>query len=180
VGVQYEPLIRELAISHRASNTYRLLISGGLEALPAVRAGLRSKSADVRFRCCQFLDRFLTPEVLDLLIEMLDDPDRRVRCTTLHTLACDRCKEDSCRPDEAKLLPRAIAILADDPDPHVRAMAVEVVGRSVHTHPEAETALWQANRSDASATVRKKAGWYVPGGPIHRRTAPKARVLQSN
>ncbi|MEU7692753.1 HEAT repeat domain-containing protein [Microbispora hainanensis] len=26
---------------------------------------------------------------------------------------------------------------------------------------------------DPSSAVRKKAGWYAPGGPIHRRTAPR-------
>jgi hypothetical protein len=174
---QCAALISQLAIRHRAGNAYRVLLGKGLEALSAVREGLGNDSAEVRFRCCQFLDHFLTPEILDQLIDMLEDPDHRVRRTTLHTLACDRCKEDSCRPDETRVLPRAITILAGDPDPHVRAMAVEVVGRSVHRHSEAEVALLHAQRSDPSPTVRKKARWYVPGGPIHRRTAPKIRQV---
>jgi HEAT repeat protein len=172
---QYAALISQLAIRHRAGNAYRVLLGKGFEALSAVRDGLGNGSADVRFRCCQFLDHFLTPEILERLIGMLEDPDHRVRRATLHTLACDRCKEGSCRPDETRVLPRVITILASDPDPHVRAMAVEVVGRSVHGHREAEIALLNAQRSDPSATVRKKAGWYAPGGPIHRRTAPKIR-----
>jgi HEAT repeat protein len=177
---QYATLISQLAIPHRASNAYRILLGKGLAALPAVREGLGNDSADVRVRCCQFLDHFLAPEILDLLIEMLEDPDHRVRRTTLHTLACDRCKQGFCRPDEARVLPRAIAILESDPDPHVRAMAVEVVGRSVHGHPGAEAALLNAQRSDPSPTVRKKAGWYVPGGTIHRRSAPTVRRAGSN
>jgi HEAT repeats len=107
---------------------------------------------------------------------MLDDADHRVRVTTLHTLACDRCKEGNCRPDEAAVLPRALALLTDDPEAHVRAMAVEVVGQSVHTNPAAEAALIEAMSSDSSPTVRKKAAWYAPGGTIHRRTRPKARL----
>jgi hypothetical protein len=43
-----------------------------------------------------------------------------------------------------------MALLAADPDPHVRTMACEVVG----------------------AWVRKKASWYAPGGPIFQRTQP--------
>jgi HEAT repeat protein len=174
---QYSALIRALSVPHRAGEAYRILLGKGLDALSAVCEGLRHENADVRPRCCQFLDHFLTPEVLDLLIEMLEDQDHRVRCATLHTLACERCKEGPCRPDETKLLPRAIAILADDPDPHVRAMAIEAVGRSVHTRPEAEIVLLNAKRSDVSAAVRKKAGWYLPGGPVHLRTTPKERLL---
>jgi len=71
---QYAALISQLAIPHRASNPYRALLGKGLDALPAVREGLSNDSADVRCRCCQFLDHFLTPEVVDILIDMLEDP----------------------------------------------------------------------------------------------------------
>lgn len=172
---QYKGLVEKLSIPHQAGDAHRALMRRGLVALPAVWEGLQDGNSDVRYWCCQFLDHFLVPDVMDDLIRMLDDPDSRVRCTALHTLACDRCKDDSCRPDDTKVLPRAIAILSGDPDPHVRAMFVEVVGRWVHTHPEAEIALLNTKRSDPSATVRKKAGWYAPGGPINQRTTPKAR-----
>src|SRR3712207_8025253 len=49
----------------------------------------------------------------------------KVRQSALHTLACDRCKQGSCRPAEAEVLPEALRILNEDSDPHVRAMAVE-------------------------------------------------------
>src|SRR5262249_16264296 len=128
---------------------------------------------DVRYWCCQYLDRFLEPAVLGDLILMLDDVDERVRVSTLHTLSCDRCKEGACRPDEGDVLPRAMALLAGDPDAHVRAHAIGLVGRWVHTNPEVEAALQQAMRSDPSPAVRKKAGWLLPGGTIHARTKPK-------
>ena len=70
------------------------------------------------------------------------------------------------------VLPRAIRILHGDPDPHVRNFAVELVGVWVHTHPQALSALTQCRDSDPSPAVRKKAGWYTPGGPVFRRTAP--------
>ena len=142
--------------------------------MPAVRRGLHHANADVRYYCCRYLDRFLEPEVLADLISMLDDPDRRVRMSTLHTLACDRCKEGDCRPEETAVLPRAMAQLANDPDRHVRAMAVEVVGQFVHTNAKAAAALLAAMKSDSSPAVRKKAAWYVPGGAIYRRTQPAA------
>src|SRR5271155_1944201 len=34
-------------------------------------------------------------------------------------------------------------------------------------------ALVEAMKSDSSPAVRKKAGWYAPGGSIYRRTTPK-------
>lgn len=52
-------------------------------------------------------------------------------------------------------------------------MAAELVGLWVHDHPYALAALIRSRDDDPSPAVRKKAGWYTPGGPIHRRTAPK-------
>lgn len=168
-----DSLLAELAIPHRAKAAYRRLLARGLAPMPAVRRGLKHKNADVRYWCCQYLDRFLEPEALADLIARLDDVDPRVRLSTLHTLDCDRCKEGDCRPEEAAVLPRALQMLATDPDAHVRAHAVGLVGRWVHASAAAEAALRTAMASDSNPTVRKKAGWYVPGGPIHERTRPK-------
>ena len=106
-----EALVAQLAAPYRAVGAYRALLGRGFDALPVVRDGLRHESADVRLHCCRFLDHFLAPEVLDDLIAMLADPDHRVRCSVLHTLACDRCKEGSCRPDKARVLPGALGLL---------------------------------------------------------------------
>ena len=171
---KHQEIIEELAFSYRASNAYRALLELGIQALPAVRAGLRHDDPDVRLHCCRFLDRYLSPDTLSDLMDMLNDGDERVRCSALHTLACDRCKEGTCRPEEADVLPKAIKLLAHDPDAHVRAMAIEVVGQFVHTNALAAAAISAAWQSDENSTVRKKAGWYLPGGPIHRRTKPRS------
>jgi hypothetical protein len=172
---QYRPLVDKLAIPHHARGAHRALLRSGLDALPAIREGLRHDSADVRFWCCQFLDHFLVPEVMDDLVSMLRDPDSRVRCSALHTLSCDRCKKGACRPDEAKVLPRAIALVVGDFDPHVRAHAIGLAGRWVHTNADVKAVLWTAMKTDSSPAVRKKASWLVPGGAIYQRTAPKKR-----
>ena len=127
----------------------------------------------VRLHCCRFLDRYLSPDTLSDLMEMLNDGDERVRCSALHTLACDRCKEGTCKPEEADVLPKAMKLLEGDPEAHVRAMAIEVVGQFVHTDALAAAAISAARQRDENSTVRKKAGWYLPGGPIHRRTKPR-------
>ncbi|MEW2513336.1 hypothetical protein [Streptomyces sp. NPDC046870] len=53
-------------------------------------------------------------------------------------------------------------------------MAVELVGKFTHTDARAVAALPTSHARDASPAVRRKAGWYVPGGTIHERTAPRA------
>ena len=145
----------------------------GFEVTPIAQAGLKHENASVRYYCCSLLDHFVIQEALGDLINMVDDPDPKVRVMALHTLACDRCKEGDCRPAEADVLPEALRILSDDPNAHVRAMAIEVVGQYVHTNKTAEHALLEANKKDPNPTVRKKAGWYMPGGPIYKRTIPK-------
>lgn len=170
----HHQIVGELAFPYKAPNAYRTLLDLGMQALPAVRAGLRDGNADVRLHCCRFLDRYLSLDTLSDLMGMLSDSDQRVRCSALHTLACDRCKEGTCKPEEAEVLPRAMKLLQCDPDAHVRAMAIEVVGQFVHINNFAAAAISAAQQGDENPTVRKKAGWYVPGGPIHKRTKPKS------
>ena len=169
-------LIERLRLPHHARAALRELMSRGVAALPAVRAGLHHASDDVRYYCCRYLDHFLEPEVMPDLLSMLADPNAGVRTTALHTLLCDRCKEGACRPDGTEILAHALVMLARDPDAHVRAIAVEAVGKFAHDNAEARSALVEAASSDASASVRKKAGWYAPGGAIFKRTLPKARL----
>jgi HEAT repeat protein len=166
-------MVGELAFPYKAPNAFRRLLEFGIKALPAVRAGLRHDNPDVRLHCCRFLDRYLSPDTLSDLMDMLNDDDERVRCSALHTLACDQCKEGTCRPEEAEVLPKALKLLRRDPNAHVRAMAIEVVGQFVHTNPLASAAILATHQGDENPTVRKKAGWYVPGGPAHRRTMPR-------
>jgi HEAT repeat protein len=177
---EHHQIIGELAFPYKAPNAYRTLLDLGIRALPAVRAGLRHDNPNVRLHCCRFLDRYLSPETLPDLMGMLNDGDERVRCSALHTLACDRCKEGSCRPEEAEVLPKAMKLLQCDPDAHVRAMAIEVVGQFVHTNALAAAAISAAQQGDDNPTVRKKAGWYAPGGPIHRRAKPRLSSISSS
>lgn len=155
----------------RAKQAYHHLIRGGSDALPAVRGGLTHPSGDVRMYCVRALDRLVDDEAWPEVIAMLDDNDPRVRLHALHAVACDRCKDDVCLPEKGDVLPRAIAILREDPFYHVRAMAVEVVGAWVHDEPEAAVALTAARDDDPAPGVRKKARWYAPGGVIFQKTA---------
>ena len=172
-----ERLVQLLADPHRRAGAYRELLDGGPAVLPAVRRGLGSPDPAVRRRCCRILDHLADGESFAELVAMLADPAAGVRIDALHALACDRCKAGGCRPAEADVLAPARRLLRQDPNKYVRAMACEVVGRWVHTSPSAEAALVAARDTDPEASVRKKAGWFAPGGAIYRKTAPRSRRL---
>lgn len=171
--MEIEVLIQHLGVPHRARAAYRTLLSMGEAATSAVQEGLQHENAEVRYYCCRLLDHFLTPETLPALLERLEDTAPNVRLMALHAMACDRCKQGEWRPTEAETLPEALRLLEEDDSAHVRAMAVEVVGLFTHTNPQATHALTQAQAYDVSPTVRKKAGWYAPGGTIYKRTMPR-------
>jgi HEAT repeat protein len=176
VTVEDSVLIGALGSEPRRPDAFRALLRRGPAALPAIRQGLTHPDPRVREQCCLLLDELLVPEASDELAARLDDPDARVRVAALHALSCLRCKPDAdtCRPDRGRLLPRAVRLLHEDEDPQVRMRAAELVGLWVHEDADAVGALIRARDEDPSPAVRKKAGWYAPGGPIHRRTAPKA------
>jgi hypothetical protein len=64
-------------------------------------------------------------------------------------------------------------MLRDDRSRRVRTMAASMLGPPAHRRPDVVRALEEARDGDPHPVVRKVAGWYAPGGPIYRRTAPK-------
>jgi hypothetical protein len=175
VRTDNEALVSCLGDPQRTVAAYHELLRRGAEALDAIRAGLHSGDAAVREGCCRLLDHLVDLDSMDALVAMADDPDPGVRIAAFHALACDRCKGDTCAPGAGVVLEPALRHLATDPDEHVRARAAELVGRFVHTDARAAAALVRCHRQDPSPAVRKKAGWYAPGGTIHTRTRPRSR-----
>jgi HEAT repeat protein len=174
VRTDNEALVRSLGDPQRTVPAYQELLRRGPHALDAIRAGLHHGDAAVREGCCRLLDHLVDLDSMDELIAMADDPDPAVRVAAFHALACDRCKGDTCAPGAGLVLEPAIRHLASDPDAQVRARAAELVGRFVHTDARAVAALERSHALDPSAAVRKKAGWFAPGGAIHARTRPRA------
>jgi HEAT repeat protein len=167
-----EALVSCLGDPQRTVAAHRELLRRGEDVMSAVRAGLHHENPVVREGCCRLLDHLVDTDSMGQLIAMADDPDARVRIAAFHALACDRCKDDTCAPGADQVLEPALRHLAADPDAHVRAMAAELAGKFVHTDGRAGTALATAHDRDPSPTVRKKAGWFVPGGTIYKRTIP--------
>jgi HEAT repeat protein len=171
----YDSLVEQLAVKHRADGALRALMAAGAKATPSVRKGLLHEEAIVRMRCCMVLDHHLDAAALPELIANLHHTDGRVRAWALHALACDRCKEGECRPGEDEVIPLALRMLEDDRSRRVRTMAASLLGQAVHRRQDVARALEDARDDDAHPVVRKVAGWYAPGGSIYRRTAPKPR-----
>jgi HEAT repeat protein len=176
VRTDNDALIACLGDPQRTVAAFHELLRRRHDALGAIRAGLRHADPAVREACCRLLDHLVDAESMDELIAMADDTDARVRLAAFHALACDRCKDDACVPGADRVLAPALAHLTSDPDPQVRMRAAELVGKFAHTDTRAAAALQVARRDDPSPAVRKKAGWYAPGGSIYERTAaPAAR-----
>ena len=171
-------LVDALADPHRCFQAYQMLRRRGPAASLAARRGLQHPSAQVREYCCLVLDHLMDAGNASALIEALDDPAERVRLAAAHALACERCKDGAWRPAAASVLPRAISLMAGDESAYVRAMAVELVGLWVHSHPAACSAIERAAAADSAAAVRKKASWYAPGGTIYHRTKPRPHRLR--
>ena len=174
VRTDNETLVSCLGDPQRAVAAYHELLRRGKDALGAIRAGLRHENSAVREGCCRLLDHLVDTDSMGQLIAMADDPDAQVRTAAFHALACDRCKGDTCAPGAGQVLEPALRHLASDPDAHVRAMAAELAGKFVHSDGRAVTALETARAQDPSPVVRKKAGWFTPGGTIYQRTIPHA------
>lgn len=169
----YDRLVNELGIEHRAKAALRSLMTAGTTGTSAVRRGLKHPDPRIRARCCDVLDHFLDPDAIPELMGNLRHDDPGVRARALHALACDRCKEGTCRPAEDDVVDAAIRLLTEDPDRYVRKAVVEALGPAVHRRPEALDALIASHDSDPDPLVRKVAGWYCPGGPIYERLQPR-------
>jgi hypothetical protein len=176
----YRRFVEDLAIGHRSQEAMRRLMAAGSLATPVVREGLRHPEPAVRVGCCKILDHFMDENALPELMENLYHEDEMVRAWALHALACDRCKEGTCRPGEAQVVPIAIQMLLEDKSHRVREMAAGLLGPSVHRQPEILPALEWVRAHDPHPNVRKIASWYTSGGPRYKRLMPKPSRARSN
>jgi hypothetical protein len=176
----FDLAVEHLGIRHRAKNARWTLMFGRSDAVPALKRGLAHENPDVRAGCCIVLDHHLEEDCLPDLIANLEHADDNVRRWALHALACDRCKEGSCRPGEADVVPVVARMLVEDPSTIVRAQAAGLLGEAVHRHPDALPAIQRALETETSPGIPKILGWHVPGGPRFERTKPKPARISSH
>ncbi|MFB7507410.1 hypothetical protein [Streptomyces broussonetiae] len=112
---------------------------------------------------------------MDEPITTSDAPDARVRVAAFPALACDRCTAGACAPEPDRVLEPALRHPASAPDPHVRGMAVELVGAFARTDARAVTALEAAHTQDlgpvGSAAPRSASRRSHAGGSVGQGTA---------
>lgn len=172
----FDLAVEHLGVPHRAKHARWTLMYGGAESVPALKRGLSHPNPRVREACCVVLDHHLEEDCIPDLMANLDHEDVGVRAWALHALACDRCKEGTCRPGEGDTLPLAIRMMLEDPSSLVRARAIALVGEAVHRSPDAIDALLRALETEPSPGNRKIIRWWIPGGPRYERTKPKNRI----
>ncbi len=106
--------------------SYQALLAMGAEALPALRAGLRSADWQVRRWSAMCLDQVADEDALADLVPLLTDSHAKVRLWAVHSIACEHCKVDvSCPVD---VVPHLLARIREDPSVRVRRMAVIMLG----------------------------------------------------
>jgi HEAT repeat protein len=127
----------------------------------------------VRVGCCVVLDHFMDEAAVPELMANLGHENARVRSMALHALACDRCKEGSCRPGEEDVIPIAIRMLLGDESRGVRKTAAHMLTPAVHKRDDVRRVLEHARDHYPDRLVHKVAGWGGKGGPIFRRLTPK-------
>ena len=171
---QIQRWIADLVVPHRRRDAANALLQLGPVARPAVEEALLDDDPDIRAACTRLLDRLADNDSFDLMVLLLEDPDHRVRHHAMHALACDRCKaDDVCALPREAIIPTAARLLADDPHPDVRKVAVEVLARWVHDDDVCRAALQRAATEDPDTMVRKIAKWRLPGGRVYERTKPR-------
>jgi HEAT repeat protein len=155
-GNDFDGWVRQLAIAHCRQAAKRHLLRSGPPALPAIRRGLRHPEAIVRRICVALLDHLVDEESLPDLVAALDDVDPDVCARALHALACDRCKDNECRPGEDLFVPRALALLRD-PNADVRAAAIDALGKVAPRRPDVVAALVASGEGDTDPGLRTMA-----------------------
>jgi HEAT repeat protein len=161
-ATDFDGWVAQLANSERRQRAKLHLRGAGQPALPAVRRGMHHPKPIVRRLCTSILDHLADEAAFVDLVAALDDDDPEVLKRALHALACDRCKENDCRPGEELFVPRALALL-HHPDADVRASAIDTLGKVVDRRPDVARALVAVAEHDPNGGLRGMARHRVAG-----------------
>ncbi len=146
--------VSQLGISSCRQRAKAHLLMSGAPAVPALRRGLRHRKAIVRQQCVRIFDQLVDEVSLPDLVVALDDEDPGVCARALHALACDRCKQNACRPGEDLWVPRALDFLWNHPNPDIRAAAIDALGKVVRDRPDVAAALITASETERNVGLR--------------------------
>ncbi len=152
-ATDFDGWVAQLGNSERRQRAKIFLREAGQPALPAVRRGMHHPKPIVRRLCASILDHLADEAAFVDLVAALDDEDPEVLKRALHTLACDQCKDNECRPGEEMFVPRALELL-HHPNADVRASAIDTLGKVVARRPDVAEALNGVAEHDRDAGLR--------------------------
>ena len=152
----FDGWVSQLGYSSRRQRARIHLLMSGSPALPALRRGLRHPNVMVRRQCVRIFDQLVDEQSLPELVLALDDEDPGVCARALHALACDRCKQSDCRPEEAVWVPRAVELLRH-PNADLRAAAMDALGKLGPRRPDVAMVLFAAADTEKDKGLRSKA-----------------------
>jgi HEAT repeat protein len=153
--------VAQLGVSSCRPRAKYHLMTSGPSAVPAIQRGLRHEKPIVRRICVNLLDRLVDDESVSDLVRALDDEAPEVSARALHALACDRCKQNECRPGEDLWVPRAVEFLRTSTNPDLRAAAIDALGKVVPRRPDVAAVLRAAAETDPDRGLRGMARRYV-------------------
>ena len=162
-ATDFDGWVAQLANSGRRQRAKVYLRQAGHPALPAVRRGMHHPKPIVRRLCASLLDHLADDATFADLVAALDDDDPQVVKRALHALACDRCKENECRPGEELFVPRALELI-HHPNADIRASAIDTLGKVAARRPDVATALADVAENDRDRGLRGMARNRVPTG----------------
>jgi len=157
----FDGWVAQLAVSSCRPRAKQHLMTSGPPALPAIRRGLRHGKPIVRRLCVNLLDRLVDEESVSTLVEALDDEAPEVSARALHALACDRCKQNDCRPGEDLWVPRAVQLVETSTNPDLRAAAIDALNKVVSRRPDVAAVLRATAETDPNRGLRSMARRYV-------------------
>ncbi|GAB4469005.1 MAG: hypothetical protein OHK0029_41540 [Armatimonadaceae bacterium] len=105
----------------RVAQTERELAAAGSAGMEAVLQGLTDPDPTIRRACARFMDHYGTDQSISGLLRAIKDPVPKVRREAVHSLSCNRCKEEALCVD---LVPILAEVLDTEENVRVRCEAV--------------------------------------------------------
>jgi HEAT repeat protein len=150
----FDGWVSQLGVASCRQRAKAHLVMSGSPALPALRRGLHHPKPVVRQQCVRIFDQLVDDASLPDLVVALDDEDPGVCARALHALACDRCKQNDCRPGEDLWVPKALDFLGNHPSPDIRAAAIDALGKVTQRRPDVVAALMAAAENEPNVGLR--------------------------
>ncbi len=146
--------VHQLAVTSCRQRAKQHLMQSGSPALPALRYGLQHPNPIVRRSCAAILDHLVDEASIPDLVAALDDDDPGVCARVLHALACDRCKQNECRPGDDLFVPRAFELLREHPNVDVRAAAMDALANVARRSSDVAEELAEAIENERHPQLR--------------------------